>query len=163
MLSQQAIRDDLTGLYNRRHIFQILKEEISSSNRYSESLSLMMIDLDKFKKINDKYGHQFGDFMLQNVARIILSNIRESDRLGRYGGEEFLLILPHTDLESAKTVALRIGRAVEEAGFGENNVRMTVSIGVCSYHGNSLEEFVERADELMYQAKKTGRNRFVSE
>jgi polar amino acid transport system substrate-binding protein len=79
----------LTGLYNRRHIFQILKEEISSSNRYSESLSLMMIDLDKFKKINDKYGHQFGDFMLQNVARIILSNIRESDRLGRYGERNF--------------------------------------------------------------------------
>ena len=163
LLSQQAIRDDLTGLYNRRHIFQMLKEEIISSNRYSESLSLMMIDLDKFKKINDKYGHQFGDFMLQNVARIILTNIRESDHLGRYGGEEFLLILPHTDLESAKVAAHRIGRAVEEASFGENNVKMTVSIGLCSYHRDSLEEFVERADELMYQAKKTGRNKYVSE
>lgn len=163
LLSQQAIRDDLTGLYNRRHIFQILKEEIISSNRYNESLSLMMIDLDRFKKINDKYGHQFGDFMLQSVARIIFTNIRESDHLGRYGGEEFLLILPHTDLESAKVVAHRIGRAIDEASFGENNVKMTVSIGLSSYHGSSLEEFVERADELMYQAKKTGRNRFVSE
>jgi len=163
LLSQQAIRDDLTGLFNRRHIFQILNEEIIRSNRYDESLSLMMIDLDNFKRINDNYGHQFGDFMLRNVARIILANIRESDHLGRYGGEEFLLVLPHTDLESAKVVARRIGRAVEEASFGENNVRMTVSIGLSSYHKSSLEEFVKRADELMYQAKKTGRNKYVSE
>jgi diguanylate cyclase (GGDEF)-like protein/PAS domain S-box-containing protein len=163
LLSQQAIRDDLTGLYNRRHIFQILKEKIIHSNRYAESLSLMMIDLDEFKNVNDTYGHQFGDFMLQAVARIIIASIRESDFLGRYGGEEFLLILTHTDLESAKVVAQRIGRAVEEASFGENNVKMTVSIGICSYHGSSLEEFVKCADELMYQAKRTGRNRFVSE
>ncbi len=93
LLSRQATRDDLTGLYNRRHIFAILNKEIIRSKRYGYPLSLMMLDLDKFKAVNDNYGHQFGDFMLQKTARILLSNIRETDRLGRYGGEEFLLIL----------------------------------------------------------------------
>ncbi|HPF20109.1 MAG TPA: diguanylate cyclase [Syntrophomonas sp.] len=162
LLSRQATRDDLTGLYNRRHIFAILNKEIIRSKRYGYPLSLMMLDLDKFKAVNDNYGHQFGDFMLQKTARILLSNIRETDRLGRYGGEEFLLILTHTDLQAAEVVAQRIINAVAQASFGEDQIKITISIGVCDYQGESRDKFVQCADDLLYQAKKAGRNRFVA-
>ena len=122
-----------------------------------------MTDLDQFKEINDSYGHNFGDFVLQKIARIIIKNIRENDRMGRYGGDELLLILPHTDVQGAKSLAQRLVNTIEKESFGKNKIKMTISIGLCGYHGSSLKEFLERADELMYQAKKTGRNRFVSE
>ena len=162
LLSQQVIRDSLTGLYNRHHIFEILNEEIVHSHRYGQTLSLMMMDLDNFKMINDQYGHQIGDSVLRQVALILLNIIRESDRLGRYGGDEFLFILPHTDLDSADLVAKRIVRAIE-AGTFSNNIKMKISVGVTSYNGQSLEEFIKRADELMYHAKRNGGNQAMSD
>lgn len=163
LLSQRVIRDSLTGLYNRSHIFEILKEEIVHNRRYGQALSLMMMDLDNFKMVNDHYGHQVGDLVLSQVNRVILSSIRESDRLGRYGGEEFMLILPHTELHSSYMVAQRIVSAIEDSSFGdENSIKITISIGVCDYTGQSMEAFIKRADELMYQAKKNGRNQVMA-
>lgn len=155
LLSQQAIRDGLTGIYNRRHIFEILRDEVVYNHRYGPVLSVMMMDLDEFKKVNDYYGHQAGDSVLKQAANILLNCIRESDQLGRYGGDEFLLILPHTDLKSAGLVANRIVQAFEDAVFIDN-IKIKISIGVTSYNEESVEELIRRADVLMYQAKKNG-------
>ena len=162
-----SITDDLTGLYNHRRFMQILEHEFIRSSRYKTPLCLLMIDIDRFKLLNDTYGHQQGDRMLRALAENFVDATRESDLLTRYGGEEFAIVLPSTDLEGGKVTAERIRTSVENRPFpnpGSPPLQMTVSIGVAYYEGEGLsnpKEFVEQADRALYRAKQQGRNRTV--
>jgi len=168
-LSSLAITDGLTGLYNQFYIKERLQEEIYRSDRYKHSLSLLMIDLDDFKALNDKFGHVVGDRILKSFANLIRETIRPSDIPSRYGGEEFLLILPETTSENAVIVAERLRQKVgtypfEISCLKEKNPPFTISIGVCAFpgRGRSVEELITLADTALYQAKKEGKNRVVA-
>lgn len=160
-----SITDGLTGLYNSRHFFGRTKEEIVRCNRYASSLSLILLDVDDFKKFNDTYGHIDGDRVLAKLADVIREEIRIVDSAYRYGGEEFTVIFPETEPKEARIVAERIRKSFEETGFSPSpgvTVNMTISIGGGSYHaGEDLISFVKRVDEAMYEAKKLGKNRSV--
>lgn len=160
-----SITDGLTGLYNSRHFFGRAKEEIIRRNRYASSLSLILLDVDDFKKFNDTYGHIDGDRVLAKLAEVIREEIREVDSAYRYGGEEFTVIFPETEPKEAEIVAERIRKAFEVTVFSpapKVSVSMTISIGGGSYHaGEDLTSFVKRVDEAMYDAKKLGKNRII--
>ncbi len=159
-----SITDDLTGLYNHREFLKLLAQEFGRSKRYASPLCLLMVDIDHFKMLNDTYGHQQGDRVLRELARIFREATRESDMLTRYGGEEFAILLPSTGLEGGKVTAERIRQAVECCAFaypGNPSLHTTVSVGVAHYQGEGIEdpkEFIERADRALYQAKAQGRN-----
>ncbi len=159
MLQQkQAATDSLTGLLNRRALYQIFDAEMERSARYNKTFSVILFDVDKFKDINDVYGHFVGDHVLRGIADLIRRAIRQTDSLGRWGGEEFLLLLPETDIQSAKAFAERIKLLLCSAKFGKVE-NVTASFGVASYlPESSLEEILHRADRAMYQAKESGRN-----
>ncbi len=160
MLVTQAVTDDLTGLYNHRYIFASLEKEIDRAERYQQLLTIIMLDIDHFKEVNDKFGHPVGDKVLATVAAIIRSNLREVDIVGRFGGDEFMIILPHTGVAEGQIVAERIRYEVEKCPFTSQNIRITASIGVCEYiGGEELDQLVTRVDELLYSAKNRGRNR----
>lgn len=159
ILQVQAITDSLTGLYNHRQVLEKLQMEIARANRYQQDLTIMMLDIDHFKSINDEFGHQVGDVVLVEVAQIIKRNLRNIDIAGRYGGEEFLIILPQPNLKNGKQVAERIRRQVEMEGFEDRKEGITVSIGLCQHKGEEMVECIERADQLLYRAKREGRNR----
>jgi diguanylate cyclase (GGDEF)-like protein/PAS domain S-box-containing protein len=150
--------DPLTGLSNRRHIAKKIKEEIRKAERYQSGFSVIMIDLDHFKTINDTYGHHVGDLALQSVARVLRENVRDIDLVGRYGGEEFLILLPSTDLESGYIIAERMRKNIESMAWADE-VTVTISGGIAEYHGESDLELFRKADELLYKAKQGGRNR----
>lgn len=157
-LSIISITDFLTGLYNRIHLDKILKDEIERSNRYQLELSLMIIDLDFFKKINDTYGHLVGDTVLKALSKDIQQNIRSTDTLGRWGGEEFMLICPETNHEEANIIANKILQTAQNLKFEQGFIQ-TVSIGVATYTLNEPDiNFIARADTNLYQAKNLGRN-----
>ncbi|MBN2187136.1 MAG: diguanylate cyclase [Dehalococcoidia bacterium] len=162
-LEKLANFDSLTGLHNRRAILRRLDEEIRHAKRYREHPSLIMLDIDHFKKVNDRYGHLTGDDVLEEIARLILQNIRGVDAVGRYGGEEFIIFLPKTDLSSALNVAERIRKAIEVAEMkdSEGNVfNVTVSQGLSSHEqGEDEHSLISRADDALYAAKENGRNR----
>lgn len=174
-VTKVAITDDLTGLFNRRYFTRQLKEEIKRIQRYQHSLSLIMLDIDNFKNFNDTCGHLMGDAVLRKIARILETNVRNVDVVSRYGGEEFIVILPETDTDEARNVAEKIRKASEEALFTKedslalpkerqkDNIllkRLTISGGVASYQpGEDLEEFIRRVDFALYQAKEAGKNR----
>ncbi len=149
--------DALTGLHNRRGIDQRMNEEIARAKRYGHPLSILMIDLDDFKSINDRHGHMTGDETLRDVGGSIARSIRSIDIAGRYGGEEFLVILPETTMASAATVAERIRAGVEHLG------RTTASVGLADLIGDDMTaaELFERADAALYDAKRLGKNRVV--
>ncbi|MDP2783804.1 MAG: diguanylate cyclase [Sulfurimicrobium sp.] len=160
-----SIVDGLTGLYNRRFLSERLEEEYSKAERYETPLSILIMDVDFFKRVNDTFGHQVGDNALIAVARVLQQSVRESDLVGRYGGEEFVVLLPHTDLDKALTVAEKIRLAVSETpieGMGER--RLTISIGVAGFPDTKvadMNELVRKADEALYRAKEGGRNQVV--
>jgi diguanylate cyclase (GGDEF)-like protein len=157
-----AIHDDLTGFYNRHHLMELIETESNRSVRTGSVFSLAMIDLDKFKNVNDTFGHQAGDNVLIAFSAIIRSVLRKSDFCGRYGGEEFLIVLTQTDLQEAKVFAERLRTCVEESFFPElgRKSRLTVSIGLAVHKANEgVEKTISRADEALYRAKKGGRNR----
>jgi diguanylate cyclase (GGDEF)-like protein len=160
-LEKIATTDELTGLYNRREIMRILDIEISRVFRQQTPLSIMMLDLDHFKAINDQYGHQTGDVTLQNAAASISQGIRKTDAIGRIGGEEFLIIMPDTTIESAYDHADRIRQTLamqKAADTAEQGC--TASIGVAQFlQDDTLKSFIQRADETLYRAKAEGRNR----
>jgi len=162
-LKQNAIYDPLTGAYNKRELLEYLNKYLKNFLRYKkDNFSIMMFDIDHFKKINDTYGHLAGDFILKEFVKIIKQNIRESDILGRYGGEEFILILPNTKVSGAMKLATRIKETVEEHDFEFNKtiLKITVSIGITSASLNdSVESLIQRADDALYEAKQKGRNR----
>lgn len=163
-VARAAQTDALTGIFNRGAVIERLERELERSRRYGRPLSVLFFDLDRFKNINDTYGHQFGDRMLRELARIATQSVRSIDLIGRYGGEEFVAVLPETDGARALIVAERLRAAVAARHFtldsGEE-VRATVSIGVAVFpdHGATMDTLIRVADTALYAAKSGGRNR----
>jgi diguanylate cyclase (GGDEF)-like protein len=167
-LTEQAITDELTGLKNRRAFDERLQEEFRRAQRYSDPVSLIMIDLDHFKRVNDRYGHPFGDVVLRGSAEEIRASTRDPDICARYGGEEFAVILPKTHLAGALTVAERVWKqlssrvfAAPEGAPDDSRLRITASLGVAFYPSKDIsspELLLRFADEALYQAKRAGRN-----
>jgi diguanylate cyclase (GGDEF)-like protein len=164
-LEQMAMTDELTGLDNRRSFFRCGGDETKRAHRYRTPLSLLMLDIDEFKQVNDTYGHDFGDLVLQCVAHTLEDNIRDVDILARLGGEEFAVLLPNTGPEAAAELGERLRSAVERQTCSRRGKRLhvTVSVGVASYDHNllDLDGMLRIADEAMYEAKSQGRNRVV--
>jgi diguanylate cyclase (GGDEF)-like protein len=166
-LEEETRRDALTGVYNRAYLEQFLSREFDNASKHKWPLSVAFVDLDEFKQINDSFGHQAGDRVLQATARILRGNTRESDMIARYGGEEFLVVLPATDAATAHAICERIVLAFRNTGhvIGSDRARVTVSIG-CATHGHDTQfgnpsELVKGADQALYTAKTRGRNRSV--
>lgn len=159
-----SITDGLTSLYNHRHFHEQLEVEVKRAQRYDLNLSLIMIDLDRFKKFNDSYGHLQGDTLLRKIAQILKNSLRETDFVARYGGEEFVVILPETNKEGASVAAERVRKTINEQTFGEVGAKMTVSLGVASYPDDAClrTDLIKKADEALYRAKREGRNRTCS-
>lgn len=162
-LKLQVILDPLTGLYNLRHFKTRLEIEIQRTTRTSRPTSLIIVDLDHFKAVNDQRGHEVGNITLQTVATVFKNELRQFDVISRYGGEEFAIILPHTPLPVAVKVAERVRHSLATTpiitGHGEFNI--TASLGVGEFSGGvpiSVENFVEQVDQLLYRAKSNGRN-----
>jgi diguanylate cyclase (GGDEF)-like protein len=165
-LRRLARFDELTGLCNRRYLFDRLTQEMMRTRRYGSPLSILLVDLDHFKRINDTYGHLMGDTVLATVASVIRDTIRATDIPGRYGGEEICIVLTETKIEGARLVAERLRRRIATEQFPAAAGRMfqvTCSIGLVEYQDNikDLVAFVELADRALYQAKALGRNRVV--
>jgi diguanylate cyclase (GGDEF)-like protein len=161
LIQMQATHDALTNIYNRYGINDILKQKIGEFERYGKSFSLIFFDIDFFKKINDTYGHDMGDFVLQNIVKMVNTQIRNSDAFGRWGGEEFIIILSETTSKHAITVAEKLRKTVEKETFGLQEA-VTCSFGVASIQrGDTITSLLKRADEYLYEAKESGRNRVV--
>ncbi len=165
-IEQIAITDSLTDVHTRRYVIERFMEELKRSKVRNIKMSFLMIDVDYFKKFNDQYGHLTGDQILREIGFLIGENIREIDIAGRYGGEEFCVILPDTDHQGAHYAAERIRRAVEEAIIKayDASVKVTVSIGTSTFpdHGKKMDELIDKADWALYRAKKQGRNKVCS-
>lgn len=166
ILQYESITDSLTGLKNRRYFDQRICEEVSHSKRHRVPLSLLMIDVDHFKAVNDTYGHTVGDDVLKNLSKIIMSMLRDSDVIARYGGEEIIVITPNTDKAEAVLLAERLRNMVCKSTMAtidttQEIVQITVSVGVASMGMVILdkEALIEEADKALYEAKKSGRNR----
>src|SRR3990167_8373715 len=165
-IERTAITDGLTEVYTRRHVLERFREELRRSTSRNIPMYFLMIDVDFFKKFNDQYGHLTGDQILREVGFLIRENIREIDIAGRYGGEEFSVILPDTDHEGAQFAAERIRRAIEETTIKayDASVKITVSIGTSTFpdDGRKTDELIDKADWALYRAKKMGRNKVCS-
>jgi len=158
---QLAIRDELTGLYNRRHVMSLMHGEALRAARHGRSLAIVMIDLDHFKRINDTHGHGLGDEVLKAFALVATAALRESDTLGRWGGEEFIVMLPETDEATALRVMARVQDQTKGLRFpsaGELRISFSAGVATC-LPGEVLNDAIERADEAMYRAKEAGRDR----
>ncbi len=167
-LYEQASIDFLTGLYNRRFFEKELELCVERARRERCIFSLILMDLDHFKRINDRYGHLVGDQVLQGVGRLIKSSIRKIDIPARYGGEEFAIILPGTTFEGALSAASRLREKIRKENFGpeESPINITASMGVGTYrplNGTSPQEFLSQVDALLYQAKEKGRDLIMPE
>ena len=161
-----AMTDALTGLYNRRRFNDVLKREFATTWRYNNQLTCVMIDIDRFKGINDRYGHPSGDVVLKKIAEVLTASLREVDIAARYGGEEFALIMPHTAKKDAIVAAERIMERIRrtEVCTEKGPVRFTVSIGIADVQdveNNEMEDLVRAADSALYEAKRLGRDRIV--
>ncbi|WP_345993008.1 sensor domain-containing diguanylate cyclase [Sulfurimonas sp. HSL-1716] len=157
-----ATTDILTECYNRYSIMNQIEEEINRTKRKEEPLSIIMYDFDHFKQINDTFGHDAGDYVLKESTQVISQVIREIDKIGRYGGEEFLVLLPFSDLSDALEVAQRVKSAVASHRFKDVN-QVTISLGVVEYSKDeSLQNLLKRVDDKMYQSKHSGRNKISS-
>ena len=158
--------DPMTGLANRRYIKEKVEQEYSRAQRHNRTFSIILADIDGFKRINDTYGYNAGDDVLVEIARVFRGCIRHEDVCARWGGEEFLILLPETTLEGALAVAQKIHESVAMTEFKATKpgIRTTVSIGLSEYKpGQALFECVSRADHALHQAKKTGKNRYIAE
>jgi diguanylate cyclase (GGDEF)-like protein/PAS domain S-box-containing protein len=158
-LEELATHDRLTGILNRGRLGELLEHELAKSERFGDSLSVILLDIDHFKRINDRLGHAAGDAVLRELTRRLEAGLRRCDRVGRWGGEEFLVLLPRTDGSGASRVAEHIRQTVAGAGFAAGEP-VTVSLGVATYRpGENATTLVERADQAVYRAKAAGRNR----
>lgn len=166
-MEKMALTDALTGLYNRRFLYQRFEEEISRAKRNQHALSCLMLDIDYFKAVNDRHGHVFGDYVLKEVARILKENLRGYDALVRFGGEEFVVLLPGAELSNAEIVAQKIREKIEAHDFqdGEISEKITISVGVFGCAPTAIsdkaEKYIKHADEALYAAKEGGRNKVV--
>jgi diguanylate cyclase (GGDEF)-like protein len=162
-LREQAVRDGLTNLFNRRYLDETLERELARAKREGYPLTLVMIDIDHFKRLNDTYGHQAGDIVLRELAGLLWGNVRAEDVPCRYGGEEFLVMLPRMPLETALERADAWRRAFQatRVPFGEFHLETTFSCGLSAYpeHARAPDELLRCCDEALYQAKHRGRNR----
>jgi diguanylate cyclase (GGDEF)-like protein len=162
-LEHMAIHDRLTGLFNRIRIDEKLKAELLRSDRYGGTFSVILIDIDGFKPINDRFGHLAGDHVLRELAGLIDRDVRETDLAGRWGGDEFIIVLPETGMESAYALAERIRRDFSERRFDATDgaeFPVTISCGIAEHRpGDTVVSLFERADQALYEAKKQGRNR----
>lgn len=154
------LTDSLTGIYNRRYFDLRMEKLIPQAKQKGAPLTIMMLDIDHFKQVNDTHGHQFGDDVLKRMAQLINSEIRKTDALVRMGGEEFAVLLPETKLQEGILIANRLRQLIEEAPFVYDEKRsfVTISIGIGLYAGEPLEQFIEKVDQALYEAKKAGRN-----
>ena len=161
-LSNEAMHDGMTGLLNHKFFEKRLKEEIERSERYEQNFSLLFLDLDKFKRINDTYGHQFGDYVLKQTSKIIQKSVRNIDVVSRYGGEEFSVILVNANRIDAQKTAERIRKEIELNEFIDGNIKekLTISIGIGIYpaDANNFNGIISFSDRKMYRAKNDGRN-----
>ena len=163
-LKHQSITDELTGLYNRRHILMQMEREVERSRRYRKSFSVIMADLDNLKEVNDRHGHLTGDMLLKEAAELLQRNIRKIDLVGRYGGDEFLLILPESDLEAARGVAERIQDHVRQVRFAveESVLSPTLSMGLLGFDGTAQDvawqAVIQKVDQALLRAKQMGKN-----
>jgi diguanylate cyclase (GGDEF)-like protein len=161
-LQDASDRDGLTGIFNRRYIEKSLGIAVSRAQRYGERLSLILTDIDHFKQVNDRYGHPAGDETIRRVCQALTDGLRAPDLLGRYGGEEFLMILPHTGIDGAMVVAERLRQAVESTAISWNDLslQVTLSLGVSELRDDTThyEQIVHEADKALYAAKRAGRN-----
>jgi diguanylate cyclase (GGDEF)-like protein len=160
-----TITDGLTDVSNKKQLDNVLMKEIPRAVRHSRELSIMMIDIDHFKDVNDTYGHLAGDSVLRDLAGILQKRLRPDDEIGRYGGEEFCAILPETSVAGATKIAEELRKIVEEHSFlveGEQ-IKVTISIGIAELKkGMDIKSFYKSADDMLYQAKRTGRNKVCS-
>jgi diguanylate cyclase (GGDEF)-like protein len=157
-----SITDSLTNLYNKRYLMENLTQNIQISKRYNETFSIVIFDIDHFKKVNDTYGHIEGDVTLREVSNFLSSRVRAVDVLGRYGGEEFMIIMANTELDEAYIAAERYRDELSKLVIGSKNIKITISGGVAEYRtGESLLDIVNRADSNLYKAKKSGRNKVI--
>jgi diguanylate cyclase (GGDEF)-like protein len=165
MLRALAEKDDLTGINNRRSVFDVFRREIDRARRYGKPLSLIMIDVDHFKSWNDLHGHQVGDQVLQSVAQIISSVSRDIDVFGRYGGEEFVVVLPETPVDHAVVYAERLRATIEAHGetlkarYPESSLSVSIGVAAMNLRGDDADRMIQRADAALYAAKRHGRNR----
>ncbi len=158
-LEKLATIDDLTNIYNRRYILEKLEVEMKRAKRYNHSLSIILIDIDDFKSINDNYGHLLGDYILIETSKIMKNHLRETDYLGRLGGEEFLIILPETKIENAFMCGERIRLVIKDTELEGYNQMLSISGGLVTYnYEDNLKEFINKADKLLYTAKGNGKN-----
>lgn len=163
LLEYQASHDKLTGLFNRNRFDEIYTKEIKRARRYENDLSIIIFDVDDFKMVNDTYGHQVGDEVLKEMSQIMLNSVREQDITVRWGGEEFLVLLPQTNLEGAILAADKIRIAINEHSFTDKSLTITGSFGVAQLlDEDSEKDFISRADKFLYEAKKTGKNKVIS-
>ena len=161
-LAKEAIIDPLTRCFNKKEIEILIENSLKSYFRYGDPFCILMLDIDFFKKVNDTYGHLAGDFILKEVTKIIQEEIRKSDICGRFGGEEFIILLPNTKMNGAMKLSYRIKQSIESKDFKFNNsiIKISVSIGITSpSKTDSIFSLIERVDEALYEAKKKGRNR----
>lgn len=163
-LRNMAIRDGLTGLYNHKYFYTLLENEIIRSKRYERNISVLLLDIDHFKNVNDTYGHRAGDTILHDLSERLVNRVRLSDTVCRYGGEEITIILPETDTDAAKNIAEDLRIAIEQKQFeieDGRSIPITVSIGLSTYplHAQELADIVSKADSALYKAKQNGRNK----
>ena len=161
-MQERAVVDGLTGLYDHDTLLTLLIKEVERARRHTKPVAVLMFDLDGFKHINDEYGHQKGDEVLVRVADVVRETIRTMDTAGRYGGEEFAVILPETTVAAAIQSAERLRAAIEEQF--RKDVQLTISVGIacCPDNGNEVAALIKKADEALYQAKAEGKNRVVA-
>jgi len=161
-LRRLATTDPLTGIRNRRYFFEFANNELARTRRNNRAFSIILFDVDHFKRTNDTFGHQAGDYVLKTITATCHENLRQIDVLARYGGEEFIILLPDTSIDNAEKVADKIRTLIanQEITFENHHIPVTVSIGVASFSTNSelLDDLLSRADDALYQAKEAGRN-----
>jgi diguanylate cyclase (GGDEF)-like protein len=162
-INEMANHDMLTGLYNRNRLTEVIHYETERANRTGRDYALFYLDIDNFKRINDSYGHETGDNVLKKLAVVLEKSTRKMDIVGRWGGEEFLILLPETTLENAEKLAEKLRREIEATDFGIPE-SVTCSFGVTSYlHTEKIDHVIARADRNLYRAKLEGKNRVIGD
>jgi diguanylate cyclase (GGDEF)-like protein len=164
---ERAFVDDVTDLYNARYLLEATEREVRRAERYGNALSILFLDLDRFKLVNDQHGHLVGSGALRQLAQVLLQCVRTVDTVARYGGDEFTIILVDTEEDVAGQIAERIRQAVETTSFEATDgvtLRLTCSVGIAAYpaHGSRPDELLDAADKAMYRAKSNGRNKVCS-